>query len=438
MSVLVLGLCMRKFLYITPYFPPQSQVGALRPLKFARHLPDFGWSPVVLCDLWKGASTASGLLPETPASVVPVFDYSARAREAMDLWRDGKWPPKNSSAKQAPQSAPWWERWIPEALNNPELIPLGEHSLYMPHAIGAAQRVLKQHPSCEAVVVNSDPYAAMLVGAVVARRAGLPLVLDLRDPWSVCELRRVRRPALIRKFVDGMERWVVTQASQVILNTETTWRDYVRHYSDLGPGRFSYIRNHGDRALIAQGNHPGFDRFTVLFLGRFRRFVEGIVLIEALAELRRRGVAQSEIQLVVTGSCPDSTWRRAEALGVESMLKLAPFVPYREIGSVMDAADLLLILSNNTTQRMPAKFYDYALGKRPILAVAHNPELGELLKRCGGGDLVGLEDVQGIADVLEAQLALGRQRDVKRIDIGLSSRDASQKLASILEKVTAR
>ncbi|MFT5993917.1 MAG: hypothetical protein ACI82G_002922, partial [Bradymonadia bacterium] len=35
-------------LYITPYFPPATKVGALRPLKFVRHLGAHGWRVVVL------------------------------------------------------------------------------------------------------------------------------------------------------------------------------------------------------------------------------------------------------------------------------------------------------------------------------------------------------------------------------------------------------
>jgi hypothetical protein len=35
-------------LLITPYFPPMSVVGAKRPLNLVRHLPRFGWQPVVL------------------------------------------------------------------------------------------------------------------------------------------------------------------------------------------------------------------------------------------------------------------------------------------------------------------------------------------------------------------------------------------------------
>ena len=39
---------MKKVLIIAHSFPPSGIVGALRPFKFAKYLPDFGWKPIIL------------------------------------------------------------------------------------------------------------------------------------------------------------------------------------------------------------------------------------------------------------------------------------------------------------------------------------------------------------------------------------------------------
>jgi hypothetical protein len=38
----------RKILLVTYHFPPSPAVGGIRPAKFAKYLPEFGWTPVVL------------------------------------------------------------------------------------------------------------------------------------------------------------------------------------------------------------------------------------------------------------------------------------------------------------------------------------------------------------------------------------------------------
>ena len=39
---------MKKVLFITYFFPPLGGAGVGRSLKFARHLPKFGWQPIVI------------------------------------------------------------------------------------------------------------------------------------------------------------------------------------------------------------------------------------------------------------------------------------------------------------------------------------------------------------------------------------------------------
>jgi glycosyltransferase involved in cell wall biosynthesis len=245
------------------------------------------------------------------------------------------------------------------------------------------------------------------------------------------------RPAPIRYLVDRWERRCVEQARFVILNTESTRQDYLHHYSDLDKERFITIRNHADPNLINGGKQPEFDRYTLLFLGNFRRFLDGNVLLSVLAELNKRGVDEKQIQLVITGECPPQTMALAEQLGVEKTLKHHPYVPYLETGTMMCAADLLVLLSHRTHQRIPAKFYEYTTTRRPIIGVTENPELAELLNRAGGAHIAGHNDISSIADHIQKEMALGRQREISRSDVMFSSLEATERLADLLNRATA-
>jgi hypothetical protein len=315
---------------------------------------------------------------------------------------------------------------------NPELVPLGEHSVHIPHAMRAARSALEQ-VRCEAIVVNADPYAALLVGARLARKTGLPLIQDLRDPWSTCELRRPRRPPPIRDLVDRMERRAFAPAARILVNTETVLADYREHYDDWPADRFACIRNHSDPTLIDHGSHAGFDRFTLLFLGNFRRFLDGSPLLRLLAALRERG--HPDVQLVVTGEIGEQTWAKARQLGVADMVRPHPFVPYSEIGAIMAQADLLVILSNDTRGRIPAKLYDYVQTDRPMVTIAENKELAGLVIRHGGA-MFGFEDGERAADHV-AQLVQAERQTVQRPHAAeLGSREAARKLGAILDHLT--
>ena len=60
-------VALRRFLYISPYFPPQLKVGALRPLKLLRYLEPRGWAADVLCDLRRSDATGASLERLLPA-----------------------------------------------------------------------------------------------------------------------------------------------------------------------------------------------------------------------------------------------------------------------------------------------------------------------------------------------------------------------------------
>jgi len=427
---------MRQFLYITPFFPPQSQVGSLRPLKFVRHLPAAGWQPVVLCDQRPDDAVDPPLTDFVPRSVIVVRDYSHRAQLA-ERRQSARAAAPAAAVGNRPGPQRWSERTLPSWLVNPELLPLGEHALDMPYALWSARRALRRHPMCEAILVNADPYAACLVGAELKRETGLPLILDLRDPWAPCQLRRPRRPPPVRWLEDRLERLCVEVADRVILNTYNTMHDYRAHYADIDAQRFTCIRNHFDAELVRHGSHPGFDRYTMLFLGRFERFNKADVLLQILAELKRRGVAHDDLQLVVTGEFPDPAWTMAKGLGVADFVQLHPFVPYREIGPVLDAADLLVaLLGPGVTQRINAKLYDYLGAQRPVLAISDNPEIAEMVHAARAGMTFGHDEIAQIADHVQREMKKGRQRSVPRRLAGLSSQEATADLVQLLETVT--
>lgn len=427
---------MREFLYITPYFPPQSQVGALRPLKFVRHLPALGWLPVVLADLWPSDGMDRALLPFVPPEVPVIHDYSHRAASTLAALHGGELArrrPGNTVAR----AQPLHERFLPKWLQEPELLPLGEHSPDMPWAFRAARRLLKVHPRIEAIVVNADPFAAAVVGALLARQTGLPLVQDFRDIWAPCKLRRPKRLPPQRWLEDRLERFSLDHAAHVVINTQVSLDDYRAFYPQVDPQKFSLIRNFFDADLVDHGAHPGFDRFTLLHLGNFSRFRVADPLIRGLARALELGVRPDDVQLRSTGPWGSAATALAASLGVGSLCGLEAPVPYHEIGALCRAADLLVYIAEpGADQRIASKFYDYLGVGRPVLAISDNPESAAILGGSGAGGQFAVADTDGLGHFIAAQVLAGRQRTVPSRLAGLTAPEAAASLAAILDRVT--
>lgn len=331
--------------------------------------------------------------------------------------------------------------WYP----GPEWLPLGRHSVDMPHALSAARRVLQQHPDCQAIMVNADPFAALLVGARLSRETRLPLISDLRDPWAPCELRRPERPAPQRWLVDRLERSVVEASARVVVNSDGALAAYRAHYADLNAERFVCLRNHADPALIGAGpgEEPPNDRLRLLFLGNLRRFVQGEVLLDALSRLVPAAPGVLPVELVVSGHITPEAQRRAERLGVSDRLRSHAFVPYTRIGGFMHGAHALVLLHHGSeggpaaVQRIPAKLYDYLASDRPIIAVADNPEIAGLVSPMAGVEVVSPRDPAALAAVIERLRRAPPAGPVARALGELDSHAASRRLADWLDQAVA-
>ncbi|MCA9681918.1 MAG: hypothetical protein KC457_06960, partial [Myxococcales bacterium] len=138
---------MRRFLYISPFFPPMTRVGALRPLKFARHLPDHGWAPVVLCDLRAEDEVDARLEQALPDSTIVIRDYGPKAAHARGR-PSAPAAPSAPSAPERPRKPGWFAR------HGEDLNPLGAHVFTIGHALRAARAALRAHRDCEAIMVN--------------------------------------------------------------------------------------------------------------------------------------------------------------------------------------------------------------------------------------------------------------------------------------------
>ncbi len=431
---------MRQFLYISPYFAPQTQVGALRPIKFARHLPALGWQPIVLADLWPTDGMDAQLQQFVPEEVKVIYDFSHRAAKThAKLVSAAAQPQPDAPPKRVAKGKPLHERLIPQALQNPELMPLAEHGPDMPHAYQAALKILKQYPGIEAIVVNADPFAAALVGAWLHQRTGLPLVQDFRDIWAPCKLRRPRRPLPQRWLEDKMERFSFDQAAHILVNTQVSLDDYRAFYPQLPVDKFSLLRNFFDGELVSHGQHPGWDRFTLLHLGNFSRFRLADPLVRALARAVELGLPRDLVQVVSTGDYGSAALQLAEQLGVADLFRTEAPLPYHQIGAICQAADVLVYVAEpDADQRIASKFYDYLGARRPVLAVSDNPESQQLIDQVGAGAQFGHRDTEAMAQWLLRSFALGRHQTVERSLAGLTAAEASRTLAGVLARVTRK
>ncbi|HNV21323.1 MAG TPA: glycosyl transferase family 1, partial [Candidatus Hydrogenedentes bacterium] len=173
---------MPRVLIISYYFPPAGGPGVQRIMGLVRHLPSFGWEPVVLTV--KGGTFFNRdeeSLARVPASV-PV--YRTKAFEPFALYNRLRGKPADEAlpiggvGQGGGGVAARLSQWVRANLFVPDA-RIG----WIPSAVSAAKRLVR-HERIDAIITSSPPQTVHLIGRRAALATGLPWIADFRDPWT--------------------------------------------------------------------------------------------------------------------------------------------------------------------------------------------------------------------------------------------------------------
>src|SRR3989442_8566598 len=174
---------MKRVLIVSYFFPPASNMGSHRMVRFVRHLREFGWEPVLL--------TAPDALAMGDTEI-----HRVKGADLTALWRK----------TQGGGGGPSRSRGITTFLNRWAMIP----DKYFPW-IGPAARAGAQIKNIAAIYSTSDPLSDHLVARRLSRQTGVPFVAEFRDLWlGNPYFARAHPTPLHRALHARLERRVVT------------------------------------------------------------------------------------------------------------------------------------------------------------------------------------------------------------------------------------
>jgi glycosyltransferase involved in cell wall biosynthesis len=412
---------MKRILMVAFHFPPlHGSSGIQRTLRFARHLREFGWEPIILtADPRAYAATANDQLADVPLGV-----HVQRAF-ALDTSRHlaiaGRYP---EFLARPDRWKSWWLGAVPAGLR---LV-----RRFAPHIVWSTYPIATAHA----------------IGATLQRMTGLPWVADFRDPMA--QEGYPEDPRTWRAYKSIEER-VTSHAARLVFTTHGAMRAYRARYPSVPPERFCVVENGYDEEAFGDAckGDP-----VALNAGALTLLHSGIVypkerdptrLMQALRKLVDRGAIEpSRIRLRFRAAINEGLVRQlAKTAGVESMVEVLPPIDYRSALDEMQRADALLILqADNCNEQIPAKLYEYLRARRPILALTDPAgDTAATLRNAGLDAIRPLDDVDAIVELLEAFLrnpTSERGRIAAESIVAANSRRRrTAELATLLDEVAA-
>ena len=395
-------------LLICYYFPPLGGAGVQRSAKFVRYLPDHGFRPIVVAGPEEGRGEWEpgdpGFLDELPPQL-PVF------RPA-------------TAAPSGPREL------LPRLFGSPDR----QDRWWSAAVLASGREALARHAP-GLIFVSLSPFSGFEPALQLAREAGLPLVVDLRDPWVLDEVQIYGTGWHRRRALARMGR-LLRQAQGIVMNTPEALAAARAAFPALDPARLRVIPNGYDaedfaglvprapdgRLRIVHSGYLHSSRALALDRRRssWRRHLGGLLveldfhgrslryLLEALARLEPAQRERIELELLGQLSAEDQA--AIDASPARACVRARGYLSHSATVAALARADLLFLplhaLPPGFRARIvPGKTYEYLASGRPILAALPEGDARDFVAAAEAGTLVAPDDVAGMARALERALA---------------------------------
>jgi hypothetical protein len=409
---------------IAYYYPPGGGVGVQRALKFSKYLPQFGWRPLVLT-----AESPLGI-PSDSSLTVPVGAVLYRAAPTVAF----------ASCFKAEHSL------LTRLLAAGVLVPdpmIGWFPAALRRGLDA---IRKDKP--EVIIATSPPHSSQLLGLVLSRLSGLPLVSDFRDAWLTDPdrnraLHNRLRTATVEKL---MEALVIRRAARVISVSDAILDDFRARYPGVPADRFRLIENGFDDDDLALAHPMDLGAFAVVLTGSMNKPGRAAApLLHGVAELlRARPELRATLRVHLVGPEAAADRELAERIGLGSVASFAGWVSHAKALSYQLAAHVNVMVWDGpddarSSQMMSSKLFEYIGARRPIVAaVPASSAAARMLARVALARVVAPADVAGIAAELGRLAEQTGARSPAAADLEpFTRRYQAGQLAGVLSAVAA-
>ena len=258
----------------------------------------------------------------------------------------------------------------------------------------------------DVMYVYHPPLTVGIAASLIRWVRGIPLVYDIQDMWpdtlrATGMLNNPRALGLVGRVCD----WVYRRVDQVVVLSPGFKRLLVQR--GVPESKIEVIYNWADESALSTptgtlaANFPGDNRFKIVFAGNMGKAQALDAVLQAAEILQGRG---SSVCFVMLGGGVEvgRLKERTNALALDNVVFL-PAVPMAEVGTVLGAADALLVHLRKAPLfeiTIPSKTQAYMAVGRPLL-MAVNGDAADLVTQADSGLTAEPENPVALADAAQ-------------------------------------
>lgn len=381
---------MKNVLFITYYWLPSGKASLHWPLKIIKHLPNFGWQPIVLTvseDTFshKDNNFADDLSPNLKI-------IRAKSYEPFNIYK--KFTGKKSNdqlvasetiSKSNKSFAHRFSIWLRMNL----FIPDARVGWYFP-AVKSGKTLL-QREKIDIIVSVGPPHTTHLIGKKLSSKFDIPLVPVFIDPWvDIVYYQDFKRSKLTLAIDNKLEKSVMKNSKAIVFVTETMRKDYEQKYDFIRDKSYVLYWGYSEEEFKELEIPDKKDEEKVIVhAGNIFSFQNPINFWKYLKAEIDSG---QKIKLKFIGTVDPEIKESIQKTGLGNYTVYLGFLSYRKMLGEICNADYLLVCATEP-RHVPGKLFEYLRSGKPIITFGNqNTEVKQILEDSNAGIMCSYKD----------------------------------------------
>lgn len=381
----------KRCLIISYYFPPVGGGGVQRIVKLIKFLNRYDWDFTVLTaendvvSLPEDQSFLSEIDDNAYIIRIPIKNKNKQSRSRLD--------------SLLPFKAGFLQRWLSAFFYIPDI---RKQWIKILHPV-LRKETNQNHYDC--VLVTSPPYSLAAYAAQLSEELPIPVILDMRDPWTANPYKIHPTPFHYRKDLK-IELESISRIVYGVSAYESLIHFYKKRIRNFETASWTVVPNGFDESDFKNLSVETFNngKFNIAFSGTFYSHINNpLPLFKAIKNLDEN--IRKNILFHHIGNSQLNLPKLISKFELENNIKLWGYLSHKDCIVKLNQMNALCFIlddqNKNSVNTVGGKVYEYLRLKKPILAlVPENGEAANLINRTKSGQVISPQNTDKICEAL--------------------------------------